>query len=619
MNSTLRMRHLPAATLLLLSSTSLASLTERLASIRRSSSASRRAQGYPVHSHREAAQRPLGNATAGACVSTEPSTTACSRCRQASGGVCKPAFLWQWTATLAENDAKARLPGVRLVRGVAALSEPGVRVVSQWNQSNWPGIIGELAPGLVRAATPAARTKLCQLWHREHSYQSWPVLLRCPGWRPTEYEPPCGNVGAIVQIPCANIDLSSDPVTAGAVYDDTRWFRVTHSMHPPQVCNGRREVVVGDVGVALSVYPTALGHFVPEQLPMVLLLHANLPAHVPIIVADAPVVRRYLEPLVASGVALASRFRYQSLRPDGTVLRATSVYTVLNSHFSNVMNGDLGYRTLRAAYSPNGPLPAHRRTNIVLIDRGPGKSRSAINAAAVQAMLEAAAAAHVPRRARPGGSGDGDGGGNPLRVVNWRPNLKNVTMDIEVFRHASLIVAPHGAGLANMLFAAEGTPVIEVRARRRKFACARLPRPDCTPHARPAPSLELRAMSLEPSPPGIAQICYDDHFNSNSKGMFCPAMYAAMAANLHMPYWVVTGEGTYATPMKVDVPQLRDAVAQALETLLPSRSARHAASSAAGDEGGAFAIASSAASAADGLSPSALVRKLRRHTCQKAT
>lgn len=41
------------------------------------------------------------------------------------------------------------------------------------------------------------------------------------------------------------------------------------------------------VGVAISVYPEAVGHFVPEQLPKILLLNRTLPAGVPILAIES--------------------------------------------------------------------------------------------------------------------------------------------------------------------------------------------------------------------------------------------------------------------------------------------------------------------------------------------
>ena len=41
----------------------------------------------------------------------------------------------------------------------------------------------------------------------------------------------------------------------------------------------------------------------------------------------------------------------------------------------------------------------------------------------------------------------------------------------------------------------------------------------------------------------MIEICYDE-----VKGMLCPAMYAALGANLHLPYWIVSARGGYASP-----------------------------------------------------------------------
>ena len=219
---------------------------------------------------------------------------ACERCRAASPqGTCKPAYKWSWQASLQENDNnKTYLHGMQGLRGIEALGAPGVETIAVWNQSNWPGIVRELAPGIVRAASEADRRLMCTIWNREHSYQSWPVLLGCPGRPPAEYEPPCANIGAIVRIPCASIDLTGDSAIAGGIFDSERWLRIGQYVHPPDICQARQAVPMGDVGIAMSVHPRDMGHFVPEQLPKVMLLHLNLPPEVPILVAEGPVVRR---------------------------------------------------------------------------------------------------------------------------------------------------------------------------------------------------------------------------------------------------------------------------------------------------------------------------------------
>ena len=349
--------------------------------------------------------------------SCPPVNLACQSCVRASGaGSCAIKYGWDWNVGMAENDAKSSLPGMQIVRGMDALapSTAGVAIVSRWKQSNWPAITRDLAPTLVRAASPQDKERLCRLWRREHSYQSWPVMLGCPGTWPIEHEPACGNEGAVISIPCASVDLTSDPVIAGGIYDATRFFRVTHSQHPPEVCKARKEVWLPALGVAISVYPTALGHFVPEQLPAALLLHAHLPPHVPIVVADASVPRRYIQPLIDSGVVPPGRFHFQPMRSDGTVMRAKRVYTVLNSHFSNAMSGDVAMRAARHWYNPHGAVPLARRTTVLVVDRAGGR-RSVRNKLEVGHLVERAIAETATDAPV------------PMRMVHWRPNPQNMS------------------------------------------------------------------------------------------------------------------------------------------------------------------------------------------------
>ena len=482
---------------------------------------------------------------------------ACQRCQAASRGMggagCQPRWGWNWKQSLQQNEQYTRLPGLTAWRGIDGVNSPGVSTVAKWNQSNWPGLL-HAQPQRVRTATAADRIRLCKLWDRDHSYQSFPILLGCPGRAPREFEPLCGNDAAVVRIPCANVDLSSDPVTAGGIFDKANWFRVSHCTHPPKPCAGTRvQRFQQGVGVVMSVYPTGVGHFVPEQLPRVLLLHRHIPPEVPILVADSPFVRRYMEPLLTHGVLPPGRIAFHKLARDGTVIHADSVFTVLNSHFSNIMSGDatmLAARDLLGEVPPKHVPPA-KRTHILVIDRSKGRSngatsRSITNGDELYAALrrtvgEVARGGEPSTTANPnslvdgGMSAAGRAAVGALEVKAWTPSLANLSADVAAFRQAAIIVAPHGAGLANLLFASPHTPIIE--------------------------------------------ICYDDFGNTNAQGMACPAMYAAMATNLHLPYWVVTGVGNYATEMKADLRQLTDAVTQALrEAYSPSRGQHGAAS-----------------------------------------
>ena len=242
----------------------------------------------------------------------------------------------------------------------------------------------------------------------------------------------------------------------------------------------------------------------------------------------------YHSPLIDSGVASEGRFLFTPLKPDGTTVRADKVYTVVNSHYSNVMSGDAALRLARDAFAPAGALPISQRSHVLLVER-PGRSRRMLNRAAVTQALRSAIAEFSS-------SSEGSAHAESVRrlqLLSWRADPRNVSADLDAWRRAAVVVAAHGAGLSNMLFASEGTPVIEV--------------------------------------------CYDDNGNANTRGMLCPAMYASMASNLGLPYWVTTGAGTYGTPMTVDLAQLRTAAMHALRAAYRGR--RAAASAASEDRG----------------------------------
>ena len=113
--------------------------------------------------------------------SASPHTGACARCKAASGGSkCETKMGWDWTASMATNEAKAVMPGLQVLRGIDGSRADGVYAVARWNQSNWPAMLHR-QPARVRAASHTDRLRLCNLWKREHSYQSFPILLGCPG------------------------------------------------------------------------------------------------------------------------------------------------------------------------------------------------------------------------------------------------------------------------------------------------------------------------------------------------------------------------------------------------------------------------------------------------------
>ena len=106
----------------------------------------------------------------------------------------------------------------------------------------------------------AERLRLCALWHGEHSYQGWSIMLGCKGRRPAETELLCRNVGALVRLRCGFVDFAQAKTEKmGGVYGDAFWLRDDQSRSPPRVCGSRRTLHMGRVAIAMSVYPEAVG------------------------------------------------------------------------------------------------------------------------------------------------------------------------------------------------------------------------------------------------------------------------------------------------------------------------------------------------------------------------
>ena len=175
-------------------------------------------------------------------------------------------------------------------------------------------------------------------------------------------------------------------------------------------------------------------------------------------------------------------------------------------HFELLNEGDVSMSIARDSFANVGS-GGHAARHILLVDRGTSARRLSNE----MRVREAISAVLV---STPGL----DASIRQLPIISWKPQ-KNVSLDVAAFRAAALIVAPHGAGLSNILFAKEGTPVIE--------------------------------------------ICYDSN-GGRLKEMLCPAMYAAMAVNLNLPYWVVTGHGSYTSAIRCDLAQLSAALQQAV-------------------------------------------------------
>ena len=91
---------------------------------------------------------------------------------------------------------------------------------------------------------------------------------------------------------------------------------------------------------------------------------------------------------------------------------------------------------------------------------------------------------------------------------------------IEVFNRAAVVIAPHGAGLSNLIFCREGTAVVEIG------------------------------------------------FDS-SKGMQLDEMYFQLSLGLHLRYWLIMGRGSYVGKIDANVDDVLRVVDDALAGVDP--------------------------------------------------
>ena len=481
-----------------------------------------------------------------------------------------PRYGWNHSASPAVNAHTSVAPGLRAIRGIDVFQErEGVSIVTSWWQSNWPALVRQ--GHSVRAASSAHQERICNLLQpTSDRYQSWPILMGCPGWEGLDYpegeEAECTTRSAVFRVACAYVEFppleeQRRGKVLGSLYDATRWFQTDQSRWPPDLCAARPVHRRRAFATSLGVNPTQVGHWLSEQLGHVLLLHDSVPSHVPILVVDSSATRRYLAPLFANGVLREDRiwFAEEGWLANRT-LHAEHVYAVVHSRFAYVSAGDYTARRIRDAYAatPATPrLPAWRRllgmrwgtavgaapppSTVLLMDRGLSRhevrddgvagwfgakhvvslrndltARAFINSAEVYVALQQTIAASKAA--------------GRLTLKGWAPSPRGAAADLAAIGRAGLIVAGHGAAVANIVFAPAGTPVVE--------------------------------------------ICFDNNGSAVLPGVAfprlfdCPATLGMLGINLGLPYWLVSASGTIASPLRVETAQLRLAVAQALEVSL---------------------------------------------------
>ena len=260
----------------------------------------------------------------------------------------------------------------------------------------------------------------------------------------------------------------------------------------------------------LQAYPTAYGHFPHETLPRLVWLLEVLPQDVPILVSRTSFVDKFLHYLESIG-KLTNMDRiipYDSKKiyyaKQGVYF--ANEYPYCNSNPSPHKGGTTSYfpksmlnrvRTVFTERLLPSKTEIKERNVILVMKRKQGSIRSIMNhnelISALEKMIQ---------------------GTNDIIKIFDTPSTK-LQDDITLFQSAKIVIGPHGAGFANILWCQPQTTIIEVGYN--------------TWHG-----------SLKDG-------------RGSGESMSLDHMYYFVANGLSLDYWLLLGQGSYNTPMKVNV------------------------------------------------------------------
>ena len=370
-----------------------------------------------------------------------------------------------------QNNPTATVPGLETIRGMSVFEpdtqiKAGLVTVRRERECGWFNMIQGLSPPNF---LPEERANYCGWGHIE-----WKGVLHCdkehwPYWGKYNSEPKCEAEDSIVMVPCAYMDGVSQQ---HAAYTTRHFFNLEHYMFHPQPCaNAKGKVITFDkLVVTANVYPASAGHFLPAVLPRILFVSQALPSDVTILILargkvnsqgtiDTPdgVIQRYLEPLLSMGLIRRNQIVYAP-KDQNVAYYAKELYMPINSHFEHILVHAKVHNALRKAFlsaaaKAGKPCPRAYKTKDIILVIHRGNSRKLVNEPEVIQSLKGLVAGD-PKMSQFFTNG--------LTVQTWVPSKEGIVNDIDLFDRAALIIAPHGAGLSNMMFASVGVPVVEL-------------------------------------------------------------------------------------------------------------------------------------------------------------
>ncbi|CAF1022004.1 unnamed protein product [Adineta ricciae] len=289
-------------------------------------------------------------------------------------------------------------------------------------------------------------------------------------------------------------DVPGTVFTEHATFHPQGWVNARCAVDPitrlPLIKPKNRHIELID---SLGVYLSAPGHFAPQQLPRLLRLLAVAPTTAKVLVAKGGIADLLVDVLVERGVVTRDRIipfekgRYADHFAN-IVYHSESWPYQWNQTHSNSLHDRTDMQLVHRVLTGYGDQPStEKRNRVILIKRKPGHARALIQHEDVAAFMKSeisksnlSSTLHFEVFTAQGHIGD----------------------HIALFRQARIIVAPHGAGLMNCLWASPRTYVVEI---------------------------------------------------GYSTGMLLPQMYAEMSLHLDHNYWLCKGRGDYGSPIHVDM------------------------------------------------------------------
>jgi len=324
----------------------------------------------------------------------------------------------------------------------------------------------------------------------------------------------CTSNSYVVKFSCVFVEMwgSVHKNVPGTIFDTERAFMHQHYVRSPRT-SASTTISAHYQRLATAIFPylDAPGHFPHETLPKVLWLLQTLPADVPVLAPWTPWTQRYYDALEANGVDTS---RIVPFTPSSrSVVSVDTLYTTIEWPYcdqgENPNHGgepsEYPYEimsSLRASIVPKSLTSATVKT-LLIIDRGK-RVRSLIQHAQLVERLKQTYES------------------SGYIVEEFGPAVLDAPLreHIEMFNRAAVVIAPHGAGLSNLIFCREGTAVVEIG------------------------------------------------FDS-SKGMQLDEMYFQLSLGLHLRYWLIMGRGSYVGKIDANVDDVLRVVDDALAGVDP--------------------------------------------------